>query len=334
MRRPLLKALVSVVHHEDGLLVRTSQTQTLLRGAAAPKWYDRLARGFDGTHDVEEFLAVLPPDRHSTFHSLIAALEQAGALRDAAMDDPPPTSDTPANASSEDALIAHLEQHTESPRRALAKFRAHPILVDGDYSRHVVKALRGLGTSRQIIGYPGINVGMANHSPFFLCLSQTYEEACARAQLAVPPDVQARYLCAGRCGHKLWLGPWPAADSGEACLACVCTAFDLHERESDRRTALPLSAVELALLSGVLAVGALAILTDTCASVIRPGERMTSIDRATMISTSHDLPGTWLEPLDSSTGPSSCDERDMTTTVARREHLCPESCGNTDTRKQ
>jgi hypothetical protein len=289
MKRPLLKALVAAVPCDDGLIVRTPQTQTLLRGTAASQWYHRLATKFDGTHNVEEFLAVLPLDRHPTFHSLVAALELAGALRDAAMDDSVPVSDALANSSSDNALIAHLEQHTESPRRALTKFRASPIFVVGGYSAHVVEALHRLGTASLNIGRHGKDVGMASRPRFVLCLAETFEEACTQAQLAL--NVHEPYLCAGRCGDRLWIGPWPTADSGEACLACICSALDLHDGEVARRTALPLSAVEIALLSTVLAFGALAIITNTPGTVSRPGERMTCIDRATMlVGTSHVLP--------------------------------------------
>jgi hypothetical protein len=281
MKRPILKALVAAVPCEDGLIVRTPQTQTLLRGAAASQWYHRLAMKFDGTHNVDDFLAVLPPDRHPTFHSLIAALEKAGALRDAAMDDPVPVSERLAQSSSDNALVAHLEQHTESPRRALARFRATPILVTGAYSAQVVEAVHRLGTASLNIGH---DVGMASHPRFVLCLAETYEEACTQAQLAAL-NVQATYLCAGRCGDELWIGPWPTADPGEACLACICAALHLQGGGMARSTALPLSAVEIALLSAALGFGVLAIITNTLRSVTRPGEWMTCLDRATMVST-------------------------------------------------
>jgi hypothetical protein len=289
MKRPLLKAIVAAIPHDDGLLIRTPHKQTLLRGAAAWQWYERLAPTFDGTHTVDEFLAALPANRHSTFHSLVLALKQAGALRDATMDDQLPDTDMSGKPRSDPVLIAHLEQYTESPRRALAEFHSSHILVSCDISAQVVGALRRLGAvPSQNISYRDAGFVAAHQPQLILSLAQTYEEAETRAQV-VTSNTSASYLCAGRCGDTLCIGPWSTHGSDKDRPVCTCNAPDCCESAVEARVALPLSAVEVALLSTALAFGALAIVTNTLASLVRPGERMTCIGRTTMLNTPYTL---------------------------------------------
>jgi hypothetical protein len=126
--RPRLKSDVYFVPAVDGVVLRSSAAQTVIKGADAFAWVERLAPHLDGRATVGQLFATLPDPAREMAEGLVRALLDGGYAKDLALDLPHGLS--PEDTQTYAAEITFVDSFRDSAERRFERFRdCRPLLV-------------------------------------------------------------------------------------------------------------------------------------------------------------------------------------------------------------
>ncbi len=146
--QPKLRDYVFYAPTNDGVLFRSLEGETILRGSDMYRWVERLIPYLNGTYTLEMICKGLDGQRQAVVRSLIQKLVEVGLVRDVEQDNVTSFSNQEVRCYA--SSLAYLEQYHTTPWQAFTRLRQAAVFAAGEGSAYLaaIQALLEMGIAR------------------------------------------------------------------------------------------------------------------------------------------------------------------------------------------